>query len=91
MKPSENLAWGIRTSSAMTFTNILKGKGYGDDQLRETAVCLMWMSGMECMTNSGTGLCFPIMDVNNRVIGFGGTCHGRWKAQVPEFPGDKDF
>ena len=34
---------------------------------------------------------FLIMDVNNRVIGFGGQSHGRWQAQVPEFTGDEDL
>ena len=31
---------------------------------------------------------FPIMDVHNKVIGFGGTGDGRWRAEVSEFTGD---
>ena len=34
---------------------------------------------------------FPIMDVNNRVIGFGGRVMGDGKAEVSELPGDKDL
>lgn len=34
---------------------------------------------------------YPIMDVNSRVIGFGGRVMGGREAQVPEFSGDKDF
>ena len=56
-----------------------------------TAVCLMWMSVMECMTNSGTELCFPIMDVNNRVIGFGGRVMGDGKPKYLNSPETKIF
>ena len=31
---------------------------------------------------------FPIMDVNNRVIGFGGRVMGDGNAKVPEFTGN---
>ena len=34
---------------------------------------------------------FPIMDVNNRVIGFGGRVMGDAKAKVSEFAGDNDL
>ncbi len=34
---------------------------------------------------------FPIMDANNRVIGFGGRVMGDAKTKVPEFAGDSDF
>lgn len=34
---------------------------------------------------------FPIMDVNNRVIGFGGRVMKRRKAKVSEFTGDRDL
>ncbi len=34
---------------------------------------------------------FPIMDVNNRVIGFGGRVMGDGKAKISELTGDKIF
>ncbi len=34
---------------------------------------------------------FPIMDVNNRVIGFGGRVMGDGKAKIPELTGDDDL
>ena len=34
---------------------------------------------------------FPIMDVNSRVIGFGGRVMGDGKAKISELTGDDDF
>ena len=34
---------------------------------------------------------FPIMDVNNRVIGFGGRVMGDGRAEIFKFPGNEAF
>ena len=52
----------------------LKGKGYTDDQLRDSGLCKINERGAyDVFFNR---VMFPIMDVNNRVIGFGGRVMG---------------
>ncbi len=53
----------------------LKGKGYGDDQLRDSG--LFNVDERHGMYDKfWNRVIFPIMDVNNRVIGFGGRVVG---------------
>ena len=68
----------------------LKSKNYSDELLRESGLFnIDERHGM--YDKFWNRVIFPIMDVNNRVIGFGGPCHGRCKAQIPEFPGNPDL
>ena len=52
----------------------LKNKGYGDQLLRETGLFVIEERGARDKFNNR--VMFPIMDVNNRVIGFGGRVMG---------------
>lgn len=52
----------------------IKSKGYSDDILKETG--LFTYSGTKVTDKFWNRVMFPIMDVNNRVIGFGGRVMG---------------
>ena len=68
---------GIRTNSAEDCISSLSPKGYGDDRLPESG--LFNVDERHGMYDKFLEPCviFPIMDVNNRVIGFGGrVCDG---------------
>ncbi len=67
----------------------LRGKGYGDEILKET--------GLFIFTERGTRdkfwnrVMFPIMDTNNRVIGFGGRVMGDGEPKYLNSPETKLF
>ena len=68
----------------------LKGKGYGDDQLRNSG--LFNVDERHGMYDKfWNRVIFPIMDVNNRVIGFGGRVMGDGKPKYLNSPETKIF
>lgn len=68
----------------------LKGKGYGDDQLRDSG--LFNVDERHGMYDKfWNRVIFPIMDVNNRVIGFGGRVMGDGKPKYLNSPETKIF
>ena len=68
----------------------LKSKGYGDDRLRESG--LFNVDERRGMYDKfWNRVIFPIMDVNNRVIGFGGRVMGEGKPKYLNSPETKIF
>ena len=68
----------------------LKSKGYGDDRLRESG--LFNVDERHGMYDKfWNRVIFPIMDVNNRVIGFGGRVRGDGKPKYLNSPETKIF
>ena len=68
----------------------LKAKGYGDDRLRESG--LFNVDERHGMYDKfWNRVIFPIMDVNNRVIGFGGRVMGDGKPKYLNSPETKIF
>ena len=68
----------------------LKSKGYGDDRLRESG--LFNVDERHGMYDKfWNRVIFPIMDVNNRVIGFGGRVMGDVKPKYLNSPETKIF
>ena len=68
----------------------LKSKGYGDDRLRESG--LFNVDERHGMYDKfWTRVIFPILDVNNRVIGFGGRVMGDGKPKYLNSPETKIF
>ena len=68
----------------------LKGKGYGDELLRESG--LFNVDERRGMYDKfWNRVIFPIMDVNNRVIGFGGRVMGEGKPKYLNSPETKIF
>ena len=68
----------------------LKSKGYGDDRLRESG--LFSVDERHGMYDKfWNRVIFPIMDVNNRVIGFGGRVMGDGKPKYLNSPETKIF
>ena len=68
----------------------LKAKGYPDDRLRESGLCNVdERHGM--YDKFWNRVIFPIMDVNNRVIGFGGRVMGDAKPKYLNSPETKIF
>ena len=68
----------------------LKGKGYDDDQLRDSG--LFNVDERHGMYDKfWNRVIFPIMDVNNRVIGFGGRVMGDGKPKYLNSPETKIF
>ena len=68
----------------------LKSKGYSDDLLRESG--LFNVDERRGMYDKfWNRVIFPIMDVNNRVIGFGGRVMGGGKPKYLNSPGTKIF
>lgn len=84
-------AFGLGYSSKYSddLFRYLRKRGYTEDLIRQAGLI---------NTDEKNGVydkfwnrvMFPIMDVNNRVIGFGGR-DGRRKAKVSEFTGDRDL
>ena len=52
----------------------LKGKGYGDELLQQSGLCIIEERGQR--DKFWNRVMFPIMDTNNRVVGFGGRVMG---------------
>ena len=68
----------------------LKSKGYGDDRLRESG--LFNVDERHGMYDKfWNRVIFPIMDVNNRVIGFGGSVMSDGKPKYMNYPETKIF
>ncbi len=65
---------GFANKTSSDLYQYLKAKGYGDDILKETGLVTMEERGT--YDKFWNRVMFPIMDVNNRVIGFGGRVMG---------------
>ena len=63
----------------------LKSKGYSDEDLKDSALVTIdeRRGGSDKFWNR---VMFPIMDVHNKVIGFGGRVMGDGRAKVSQFP-----
>lgn len=68
--------------------NFLKSKGYKDDLLKETGLFTYEKGVHDKFWNR---IMFPIMDVNNKVIGFGGRVMGDAKPKYLNSPETKLF
>ena len=89
-KPSVNSVLDIRTSISDDLYKYLKGKGYSDELLRESG--LFNVDERRGMYDKfWNRVIFPIMDVNNRVIGFGGRVMGDGKPKYLNSPETKIF
>lgn len=67
----------------------IKSKGYNDDIIKETG--LFTYSGSKVTDKFWNRVMFPIMDVNNRVIGFGGRVMGEGKPKYLNSPETRLF
>ncbi len=67
----------------------LKSKGYGDDVLKETGLVTIEEKGSR--DKFWNRVMFPIMDINNRVIGFGGRVMGEGKPKYLNSPETRLF
>lgn len=67
----------------------LKSKGYSDDILKQTGLCTIEERGSR--DKFWNRVMFPIMDVNNRVIGFGGRVLGDGEPKYLNSPETKLF
>jgi DNA primase len=67
----------------------LKGKGYNDDILKETGLFTYSEKGVT--DKFWNRVMYPIMDVNNHVIGFGGRVMGDGKPKYLNSPETKAF
>ncbi|MGN0328998.1 MAG: DNA primase [Lachnospira sp.] len=68
--------------------HILKEKGYGDDLLKESGLFTYENGARDKFWNR---VIFPIMDINNKVIGFGGRVMGDGKPKYLNSPETKLF
>ena len=68
----------------------LKSKGYKDDMIAKAGlISIDEKNGV--YDKFWNRVMFPIMDVNSRVIGFGGRVMGDAKPKISELPGDNDL
>ena len=67
----------------------LKSRGYGDDMLKQSGLVTIEERGAR--DKFWNRVMFPIMDVNNRVIGFGGRVMGDGKPKYLNSPETKVF
>ncbi len=89
-RQSGNSVLDIRISTVTICINILKSKGYSDELLRESG--LFNVDERQGMYDKfWNRVIFPIMDVNNRVIGFGGRVMGDGKPKYLNSPETKYF
>ena len=65
---------GFANKTSSDLYQYLRAKGYGDDILKDTGLVTVEERGTH--DKFGNLVMFPIMDVNNRVIGFGGRVMG---------------
>lgn len=80
---------GYSNKTSDDLYRFLKSKGYADDLLKETGlVTIEERGGRDKFWNR---VMFPIMDINNRVIGFGGRVMGEGKPKYLNSPETKLF
>ena len=79
---------GYATQSTGNLYKLLKDKGYDDDILKESGLLLMREGIHEKFWNR---VIFPIMDINNKVIGFGGRVMGDAKPKYLNSPETRLF
>ena len=89
MRPYENSGWAIRTGITSDLYRYLKSRKYSDEVLRETGLFTR-MKKRGCTINSGTGLSTPLW-TPTAASSVSEARHGRRKAQISEFSGNKDF
>lgn len=79
---------GYATQSTGALYKMLKEKGYSDDLLKESGLFTYERGIHEKFWNR---VIFPIMDINNKVIGFGGRVMGDAKPKYLNSPETKLF
>ena len=80
---------GYAKKSPDALYRYLKEKGYGDELLRESG--LIQFSERGARDKFWNRVMFPIMDVNNRVVGFGGRVMGEGEPKYLNSPETKIF
>lgn len=80
---------GFANKTSDDLYQYLKSKGYPDSLLRETGLVTMEERGTH--DKFWNRVIFPIMDVNNRVIGFGGRVMGEGSPKYLNSPETKVF
>ncbi len=84
------MGWAIRTVISNNLYRYLKGKNYSDELLRQSG--LFNVDEKKGMYDKfWNRVIFPIMDVTNRVIGFGGRVMGDGKPKYLNSPETKIF
>ena len=87
-----NFGLGYSPKSSGALYHYLKGKGYGDDLLKESGLFNYENKrGPEPLDKFWNRVMFPIMDTNNRVIGFGGRVMGDGQPKYLNSPETKLF
>ena len=79
---------GYATQSTGNLYKLLKDKGYDDDILKESGLFTYERGIHEKFWNR---VIFPIMDINNKVIGFGGRVMGDAKPKYLNSPETRLF
>lgn len=80
---------GYSNKTSDDLYRFLKSKGYADDLLKETGLVTIEERGSR--DKFWNRVMFPIMDINNRVIGFGGRVMGEGKPKYLNSPETKLF
>ena len=83
---SKHLVWDIRISTVMICIKYLKSKGYKDEYDFDRQVLISIDEKHGVHDKFWNRVMFPIMDVNSRVIGFGGRVMGDAKPKYLNSP-----
>lgn len=88
-KTIQNFGLGYSSMYSDDLYKYMKSKGYNDDILKETG--LFTYSDKKVTDKFWNRVMYPIMDMNNRVIGFGGRVMGDAKPKYLNSPETKVF
>ena len=80
----KNFGLGYSSNYSDDLYKFIKSKGYSDDVLKESGLFTFSEKGVYDKFNNR--VMFPIMDINNRVIGFGGRVMGDGKPKYLNSP-----
>ena len=80
----KNFGLGYSSNYSDDLYKYIKSKGYSDDVLKESGLFTFSEKGVYDKFNNR--VMFPIMDINNRVIGFGGRVMGDGKPKYLNSP-----
>ena len=80
----KNFGLGYSSNYSDDLYKYIKNKGYSDDVLKESGLFTFSEKGVYDKFNNR--VMFPIMDINNRVIGFGGRVMGDGKPKYLNSP-----